>query len=167
MGIKQLNGAGQHSGRGLENLDQTLIGGSRLASTAQHDGISRLKAQRHCVHSDVWPGLIDDADHAQGHPHFADSQAVGPGPLRQDFPYRIGQGTDRAYRLFHFGDARQREQQAVTTRGIEVARREVHRIRRQNLVKMAMDLRRHGRQDRVFLAGRETAHLRRRPAGRL
>ena len=63
--------SGPHDG------DEGLVGAEGLLAAPEDDGVARLEAESGGIHRDVGPGLVDDADDAQGDPAFADDEAVG------------------------------------------------------------------------------------------
>ena len=57
-------------------VDQHPVGVCRHPRTPQYAGISGLERERGGIGGDVGPGLVDDRDHTQRHPHLLDHQAV-------------------------------------------------------------------------------------------
>ena len=80
-GGHQLDRGGGQAGRGearAEGGDDRARGVEALRAAAQDRGVAGLEAQRPGIGGDVGPALVDDPDHAQGHPHAGDVEAVGP-----------------------------------------------------------------------------------------
>ena len=66
----------------------------RLAAPAQDHRIARAQAERGRIRRHIGPAFVDDADHAQGHPHSRQLQPVGA-DLRVDHAaQRIGERGD-------------------------------------------------------------------------
>jgi hypothetical protein len=65
-----------------------------FGAAAQDHRVARFQTQRARVRSHVRATLVDDADHAERHPHALDAQPVGPRPGCNDDADRIGQRRD-------------------------------------------------------------------------
>ena len=57
------------------------IGIRALRTAAQDHAVARLQAQTAGIGRDVRPALVDDADHAERHPHALYAHAIGTRPL--------------------------------------------------------------------------------------
>jgi hypothetical protein len=90
-----------------------LVGAQGLAAAAQDGGVAGLQAQRRGVRRDVGPGLVNDADDAQGYAHLADLDARGATLDVADLAHRVGQRGDLLQALGHGFDPLGGERQAV------------------------------------------------------
>ena len=93
----------------------------RLGAAAQDGRVAGLHAQRRGVGGDVGPGLVDDADHSQRHPHPTDLQARGPHPQIGDLADGVRQRRDLTQPLGHRPDAGAGELEPVEQRRGEAA----------------------------------------------
>ena len=84
-----------------------------IGPAAQNRCVAGLKAQRAGVRGDVWPALIDDANHAQWHGNALDLKAVRPGPAVKNPPNRVRQLGDGIKTTRNGVDARIVEHQPV------------------------------------------------------
>ena len=73
---------------------QHRVGVRRRARAAQDDRVAGLQAQRRGVDRHVRPGLVDDRDDAERHPHAPQLQAVGERLAVDHLADRIGQRGD-------------------------------------------------------------------------
>ena len=77
--------------------------------------------QRRRVRCDVGPGFVNDADHAQRHPHPADFHAIGAFAHFADFAHRVGERGHllhaRGHRLDRLGAERQPVDERCVTAG--------------------------------------------------
>ena len=90
-----------------------LDGGRR---TAQERGVARLQAQTGGVARDVGAVLVDDADHAERHPHPRHPQPVGADPTLGDLAHRVGQRGHLAQTLGHATDPALVQPEAIPRR---------------------------------------------------
>ena len=75
----------------LDQLRQRAVAMDRFRAAAQDRRIAALDAQAGSVHRDVRARFVDDADHAQRHPHLADLDAGRAELHVGDFADRVGQ----------------------------------------------------------------------------
>jgi hypothetical protein len=128
-----------------------------LAAAAQDRRVAGLEAQRARVAGHVGPALVDDADHAEGHAHPLDAQAVRPLPLGDHRADRVRQLGDLLDAPRHRLDARGIEPQPVehrATRSACLRRLHVAGVRREDLRLAGAQGRRRGGQRRVLLRRR-------------
>ena len=88
--------------RGADQRRQRRIRVENLLAAAQDGGVPGFKAKDGAIHGDVWPRLIDDADHADRHPDLANAEPVGPAPLLKHIAHRVRKNGNLAHR---FGQA--------------------------------------------------------------
>ena len=98
-----------------------LVGAEGLLAPPEDDGVARLEAEGGGIHSDVGPGLVDDADDAQGHPALADHQAVGPFLHPGDAADGVGQRGHLPHPLHNTVDALGAEGQPIQQRRLHAA----------------------------------------------
>ena len=90
-----------------------LIGLEGLGAPTQHGRVAGLQAKAGRVRGHIGPGLVDDADHPQGHPHTSDLNAGGPVVEVGDGTHRVRQGGDLAQALDHGIDTARGQLQPV------------------------------------------------------
>ena len=91
-----------------EDGDQRGVGAERRRRAAQQRRVAALQAEPGGVDRHVRAGLVDDADHAERHPHLAQLQPVGQPRAADDVADRVGQGDELAQRGGDPGDAGRR-----------------------------------------------------------
>ena len=107
------------------------VGGQRLGPAPQDSGVAGLEAEARRLHGHIGPGLINDADDAEGHTHPADLDSAGHGVHVGNGTHRVGEAGDLAQALQHGVDTRRGEFQAIHQRGRKAgggAARQVLRI---------------------------------------
>ena len=82
-----------------------LIGGEGLGAAPQHRGVAGLEAESGGIRRHVGPGLVDDADDPERHPHAPHLDARGAVVEVGDGAHRVRQGGDLAQPLDHGVDA--------------------------------------------------------------
>ena len=118
-----------HRGAGQAGVDEGavntagngLVGAQGLGATAQDRRVAGLQAQAGGVGRHVGAGLINDADHAQGHAHAPHLNAGRPHVQIGDGAHRVGQRGNLAHAFGHGGDALGVERQPIDQRGVEAA----------------------------------------------
>ena len=96
-----------------------LIAVDRLLATAQDRRVAGLEAQRRGVGGDVGARFVDDADHAERHPHLAHLNAARAAFHVADLAHRIGQRGNLLQPLRHALHAGGGEREAVDQCGFE------------------------------------------------
>ena len=127
-----------------------------LAAAAQDGGVAGLETKHGGVGGDVRAAFVDDADGADGHADLLDPYSVRAVPGVHHLADGIGQRGDLIDAGGHGFDACFIELEAVEHGGGESfirSRREVFRVRRQQLRRGLADGGGHGAEDRVFLVG--------------
>ncbi len=121
-GIHHLHGSSRQSGFGEAELNAAgnrLIGMDRLGAAAQDGRVARLQAQAGRVDGHVGPRFVDDAHHAQRHPHLADLDAGWHVTHVADRADRIRQRGDLAQALDHAVYHLWRQRQAIEHGGVQ------------------------------------------------
>ena len=143
------------------------IGALALGAAAQDRRIAGLEAQHAGVGGDVGPALVDDADHAERHPHPLDGHAIGPRPALHDGADRILQVAHHLDPGRHRGDALGVERQPVQKGGGRAGRLglgDVLGIGGEDVALGRPDRLRHRGERRVLLLrGRQRQHARGAP----
>ena len=100
----QLDDVGVQPGGGdrvAQHLDDRGVAGPRARGAAQQHRVAGLQADAGGVGGDVGPGLVDDPDHAERHPHLAELEPVGQRAAADHLADRVGQAGDVAQPLGH------------------------------------------------------------------
>ena len=97
----------------LQALQDRGRGVKALRAAAQDRRVARLQAQAAGVRGHVGAALVDDRDDPERHRDAGDLEAVGPLPLGQHAPHRVGEAGDGLEAIGHGLDARRVERQAV------------------------------------------------------
>ena len=116
----ELHGVGGQAGGGERLLHEGGEGGvgvEDFLAAAQDRGVAALQAEDGAVDGDVGARLVDDADHADGHAHAADLQAIGTRGFVEQFADGIGQRGDLADALGELLEAGLIESEAVDLGG--------------------------------------------------
>ena len=100
----QLHDVGRQPGRdrgGAQHGDDRRVGATGARRAAQQHGVAALQADAGGVGGDVGPGLVDDPDHAERHPHLAQLEAVGQRRAAHHLADGVGQAGDVAQPVGH------------------------------------------------------------------
>lgn len=111
-----LHGSCRQIGHGQALLDTAgnrLIGMDGLGAATQDGGVAGLQAQAGRIDGHVRPRLVDDADHAQRHTHFADLDTGRQVAHALNLADRVRQGRHLAQAFDHAVDHLRRQRQAV------------------------------------------------------
>ena len=136
--------------------DKGLVGVKGLFAAPENDGVARLQAEGGGVHSDVGPGLIDDANDTQRHPALADDQAVGPGGHLGGLTDGIGKGGHLPHTVHDTCDAGAVQRQPVLEGGAHsggFGGGHIFLVGGQNLLLAGLQSGGNGLQGGVLLAG--------------
>ena len=120
------------------------------------------------VGGDVGTGLVDDADHAERHPHLTKLEPVGKGVAADDLAHRVAEAGDVAEPVGHARDPRAVEAQPVDDRlgrAGGAGPLDVAGVGREDALTLFLQCRRHRLESRVLGGAGARGEVDRRLAG--
>ena len=87
-------------------MHDRTVGAERLGAAFEDRRVAGFEAQPGSISSHVGAGLVDHANDAEGHPHLADLQSIGPAPHRYGFANWVGKVSDDLHPLRYGIDPR-------------------------------------------------------------
>ena len=107
---------GQIRERPPNDIDNCLIGAQGIAASPENHGVSRLKTEAERIRRNIRAGFVNNADYAQRHSFLPDLQSVWHRFHANDFPDRIGQGSNLPESFCHCPNTLLRETQPIDKR---------------------------------------------------